>query len=87
MSATRRRSGDAPDDLFKVTDVANGADVAGTVEESGTAGYLAGVGRQRGAGRKTADGQRAGAAAPGARGREIRPRWRLNTPDFSAKVT
>ncbi|MGO8831259.1 MAG: ABC transporter substrate-binding protein [Roseiarcus sp.] len=28
-------SGDAPDDLFKVTDVVNGADVAGTVEESG----------------------------------------------------
>jgi branched-chain amino acid transport system substrate-binding protein len=28
-------SGDAPDDLFKVTNVVNGADVAGTVEESG----------------------------------------------------
>jgi len=27
--------GSAPDDLFKVTDVVNGADVAGTVEESG----------------------------------------------------
>ena len=28
-------SGEAPDDLFKVTEVVNGADVAGTVEESG----------------------------------------------------
>ena len=28
-------SGSAPDDLFKVTEVVNGADVAGTVEESG----------------------------------------------------
>jgi branched-chain amino acid transport system substrate-binding protein len=28
-------SGDAPDDLFKVTDVVNGKDVAGTLEESG----------------------------------------------------
>jgi branched-chain amino acid transport system substrate-binding protein len=28
-------SGDEPDDLFKVTNVVNGADVAGTVEESG----------------------------------------------------
>ena len=30
-----RASGSAPDDLFKVTKVVNGADVAGTVEESG----------------------------------------------------
>jgi branched-chain amino acid transport system substrate-binding protein len=28
-------SGDAPDDLFKVTDVVAGKDVAGTLEESG----------------------------------------------------
>ena len=28
-------SGDAPDDLFKVTDVVKGADVAGSIEESG----------------------------------------------------
>jgi branched-chain amino acid transport system substrate-binding protein len=28
-------AGSAPDDLFKVTNVINGADVAGTVEESG----------------------------------------------------
>lgn len=32
---TAQASGQAPDDLFKVTDVVNGADVAGTVEDSG----------------------------------------------------
>jgi branched-chain amino acid transport system substrate-binding protein len=32
---TAQASGDAPDDLFKVTNVVNGADIATTVEESG----------------------------------------------------
>jgi len=30
-----RASGDAPDDLFKVTNVVKGADIASTLEESG----------------------------------------------------
>ena len=34
-SATPRRAATAPDDLFKVTKVVNGADIAGSVEESG----------------------------------------------------
>jgi branched-chain amino acid transport system substrate-binding protein len=32
---TAQASGDAPDDLFKVTSVVNGADIAGPLEDSG----------------------------------------------------
>jgi hypothetical protein len=42
-------SGEAPDDVFKVTRVVNGADIAGTVEESGCRDEVAGVKRPRAA--------------------------------------